>query len=92
MLTKEELISFEKEIEKLYLDAKIRAPVHFSKGNENALINIFNIINKEDWVFSTHRSHYHALLKGMDRDWLRKEILEQRSIHIYNEEFNFFSS
>lgn len=92
MVNKEDLIQFEEEVKELFLDAKIRSPVHLSKGNEDALIKIFQRINKGDWVFSTHRSHYHTLLKGVDREWLRKEILENRSIHICNREHNFFSS
>ena len=92
MITKEELIQFEEEMKDLFLDKKIRAPVHLSGGNEEQLIEIFKHVKKDDWIFSTHRSHYHALLKGIDPKWLKQEILEQRSIHIYNKEYKFFSS
>lgn len=92
MLTKEELLKFEEEIKDLFLDKKILAPVHLSGGNEDQLIKIFKDVKKQDWVFSTHRSHYHALLKGVDKEWLKSEILEKRSIHIHNKECNFFSS
>ncbi len=94
MVSKEELIQFEKEIEDLFLDRKILSPIHLSKGNEDELIEVFKRykINKSDWVFSTHRSHHHALLKGIPREWLKQEILENRSIHIYNKEHNFFTS
>jgi len=92
MLSKKDLIEFEEEIKQLFLDAKIKAPVHLSVGSEKELIEIFKHINPNDWVFSTHRSHYHALLKGVDRDWLKKEILANRSIHINNKEHKFFSS
>ncbi len=91
-MNKEELIRFEEEIKQLFLDRRIKSPVHLSVGSENSLIEIFRKVRKTDWVFSTHRSHYHALLKGIDKTWLRNEILENRSIHIYNEEHNFFSS
>lgn len=91
-MDKQSLISFEEEIKGLFLEAKIRAPVHLSRGNEEPLIEIFKQINKDDWVFSTHRSHYHALLKGIDPDWLRNEILAGRSIHLNNKEHNFFTS
>jgi len=94
MISKDELIAFETEIANLFLEKKIRAPIHLSKGNEDQLIEIFRNyeIGKDDWVFSTHRSHYHALLKGIPKDWLRQEILYNRSIHIFNKEYNFFSS
>ena len=88
----EDLIGFEEEIKQLFLDAKIKSPVHLASGSERELIKIFKNIKKDDWVFSTHRSHYHALLKGIDREWLKNEILANRSIHINNKEHKFFSS
>ena len=94
MVSKEELLQFEEEIAQLFLEKKIRFPIHLSKGNEDQLIEIFNRfqIGKDDWVFSTHRSHYHALLKGIPKEWLRDEILAGNSIHINNKEHNFFTS
>ena len=92
LMTKNELISFEDEIAEVFQDGKIHAPVHFSGGNEDSLIEIFKMIKEEDWVFSTHRSHYHALLKGVDREWLKKEILEGRSICLNCSEHHFFTS
>jgi len=91
-MTKQELIDFETEIKDLFLDAKIRAPIHLSGGNEDALIEIFKLIKPEDWVLSTHRSHYHALLKGIDKEWIKSEILAGRSIDLSNREHKFLSS
>ena len=50
------------------------------------------IIKKSDWVFSTWRSHYHALLKGVPSEWVEQEILEGRSITLVNKEEKFYSS
>lgn len=91
-LSKEELVAFEKEIEKEWLDGNILAPVHFSGGNEEQLIEIFKDVKKDDWIFSTHRSHYHALLKGIPKEFVKKEILECRSIHLNNREHKFLTS
>lgn len=91
-MNKEQLIAFEEEIKQLFLDKRIRAPIHLSRGNEEPLLEIFKEVNPEDWVFSTHRSHYHALLKGISSEWLKQEILEGRSISIFNKEHRFFSS
>lgn len=91
-MTKDELIQFEEEIASLFEAGKIRSPVHLSRGNENDLIEIFQQIKSTDWVFSTHRSHYHALLKGIPSDWLKAEILKNRSITINNAKYKFFSS
>lgn len=91
-MTKKELQSFTNEIIDLFNQGKIHSPVHLSLGNEEQLIKIFEAVKSEDWVFSTHRSHYHALLKSIDREWLKSEILANRSIHINNAKHKFFSS
>ena len=91
-MTKEELIAFEEEIKDLFLAGKIKAPIHLSRGNEEPLIEIFKEVLPEDWVFSTHRSHLHALLKGIDPEWVENEILAGKSIHLNNKEHRFFTS
>lgn len=83
----EKLIKFEEEIAKLYEAAKIRSPIHLSKGNEKKLIRIFKDFKDGDWVFSTHRSHYHWLLSGRDREELKQQILEGHSMHIFGDKF-----
>jgi pyruvate dehydrogenase E1 component alpha subunit len=66
--------------------------VHLSNGNEIPLIEVFKRIRKTDWVFSTWRSHYHALLKGIDPKWIEDEILAGRSITLCNIDEKFYSS
>ena len=88
----DELIHFEKKIAEYWESGKIRGPIHLSDGNEIPLIEIFKRITKNDWVFSTWRSHYHALLKGIDPNWIEQEILEGRSITIVNKNEKFYSS
>lgn len=92
MISKEELINFEEEIKELFLAGKIRAPIHLSRGNEDQLIEIFKEVKAEDWIFSTHRNHYHALLKGIPKEWLKQEIIAGRSMHINNKRYKFFTS
>lgn len=91
-MTKEDLIAFETDIADLFEQGKIHAPVHLHGGNEDDLIEIFKNIKSTDWVFSTHRSHYHALLKGIPPEWLKEEILAGHSITLNNAEYKFFSS
>jgi len=91
-VNEEDLIAFETEIAGLFEAGKIRAPIHLSDGNELDLINIFENIKPDDWVFSNHRSHYHALLKGIPKDWLRDEIIAGHSITINNAQYRFYSS
>ena len=90
--TKEELMDFEKKIENMYKEGKILAPVHLSGGNEEQLIEIFREVSEEDWVFSSYRSHYQALLKGIPKEWLEKEIVEGRSMFIMSDKYKFYSS
>ena len=92
MIDKDGLIAFEADIARLFEQAKIPSPCHLSGGNEDALIEIFQNIKPIDLCFSTHRSHYHALLKGIPPDRLKAEILANHSITINNAEYKFFSS
>jgi pyruvate dehydrogenase E1 component alpha subunit len=86
------LIQFERKMADHWESGKVRGPIHLSGGNEDQLIEIFKRVKKSDWVFSTWRSHYHALLKGVPSEWLEQEILEGRSITIINKEEKFYSS
>jgi len=92
-MNKESLIAFEKRIEKLFLNKQIKFPVHFSgEGNEEFLINLFKNIDTDDYVFSNHRNHYHALLKGISGEELEYQIVNNGSMHIYSKEHKFFTS
>ena len=91
-MTKEDLIAFETEMCDVFCAGKIRAPVHLSDGNEDQLIGIFKKVKRTDWVFSTWRSHYHALLHGISRDWLKQEIMDGRSITVNKPDQRFFAS
>jgi pyruvate dehydrogenase E1 component alpha subunit len=86
------LIQFERKMADHWESGKVRGPIHLSGGNEDELIEIFKYIKKTDWVFSTWRSHYHALLKGVPSEWLEEEILDGRSITIVNQKERFYSS
>jgi pyruvate dehydrogenase E1 component alpha subunit len=92
MINKKTLINFEIDIKKIYEAGKIKAPIHLSGNNEEVLIKIFKKIKINDWVFSTWRNHYHALLKGIPIDWLKKEIIAGRSMGINNIKYKFYSS
>ena len=71
--SKQDLIDFENDIISHWENGKIRGPIHLSNGNEKELIKIFTKIGVEDWVFSTWRSHYHALLHGMEPETLKEK-------------------
>ena len=92
LLTKKDLIAFEGKVKKYYEDAKITAPVHLSKGNEKELLEIFQYVHSDDWVFSSWRNHYHALLHGLDQDLLMDDIIEGRSMSTNSIKPKFYSS
>ena len=91
-MNKKELIEFENWVVETYKEGKLRSPVHLSGGNEDQVIEIFKTIKPDDWIFSTYRSHYHALLKGVPEEWLKQWILDNKSIHVMNKEYKFFTS
>ena len=87
-----DLINFEDKVKKIYETGKILAPIHLSRGNEKELIEIFSYINKDDWVFSSWRNHYHALLHGISPNKLSKLILKGKSMGIISKKPKFYSS
>ena len=91
-LTKSDLISFEEEVKLRYERGEIKAPVHLSKGNEEQLIEIFQYVHPEDWVFSTWRNHYHSLLHGIPQDRLMNLIIRGRSMSIHSKEYRMYTS
>jgi pyruvate dehydrogenase E1 component alpha subunit len=90
--TKDELISFEDEIADYFNNAMIKAPIHLYYGNEDKMIEIFKNINKNDWVFCTWRSHYQCLLKGVDKETIKRDILDGKSITLCYPSHNIYSS
>ena len=90
--TKEKLIRFERMIADHWEAGRIKGPVHLSGGNEDDLIEIFKRVKETDWVFSTWRSHYHWLLKGISADYAEGLILEGKSITMVDEENKFYAS
>jgi len=100
-MTKKELIEFELSLSKRWQKGDIRCPLHLSGGNEEQLIRIFKRIQKDDYVFSTHRNHYHYLLHTGNVEDLREEVLGTeygvaggwgRSMCVVDRAHNFFST
>ena len=91
-MTEQELKDFETEISDLFEQGKIHGPVHLSDGNESALIDIFQYVHPEDWVFSTWRNHYHALLHGVPKEYVKDKIMQSKSMNLHHPGYNFFTS
>lgn len=91
-MTRDDLVRFETEVKDLWESGQLPSLVHLCGGNEGQLIDIFNEIKPGDWVFSTHRTHYHALLSGIAPELLKQTILHGDSMFVYSKQFNFLCS
>lgn len=62
MITAAELIATEEEIRRLWEAGELPYLIHLQGGNEKEIIEIFKDIKPTDWVFASHRCHWHWLL------------------------------
>ena len=91
-ITVDDLKSFEEEVKVVYEAGGIKAPVHLAGGNEQNLIDIFQYVHKDDWVFASWRNHYHALLHGIPRDTLMDLVVRGKSMSVYSKEPKLYTS
>ena len=91
-ITKQELIDFENKVGEIFEEGNLPYLMHFCGGNEDQLIEIFKNISDDDYVLSTHRTHYHYLLKGGSQEDLIQKIKDGDSMFIFNRKINFLSS
>jgi len=91
-ITPEELIDFETKVKDAYEAGDVKGPIHLAKNNETQLIEIFQYIDKDDWVFVPWRNHYQALLHGVDETKLFESVCNGNSMHTNNVKPNFYSS
>jgi TPP-dependent pyruvate/acetoin dehydrogenase alpha subunit len=65
---------FEEKIVSVYCDQDMKTPVHLYIGQEAVAAGVCANLRKEDYIFSTHRSHGHYLAKGGDIKRLMAEL------------------
>ncbi len=92
MMTPAQLIAFEDRVAATFNAGRIRAPVHLYSGNEEQMIEVFQDVAPQDWVFCSWRSHYQCLLKGVPEDEVFAEIMAGRSISLCFPEHRVYSS
>ena len=90
--TEQELIDFETNVAEVLSSGVIKSPVHLYDGNEKQIINVFENISDEDWIFCTWRSHYQCLLKGVPPETLMNDIKSGKSITLCYPEYKIYSS
>ena len=64
----------EKVAELLQPESDIQCPVHLYTGQEAVAAGVCANLRKDDYVFSTHRSHGHYIAKGGDTKALMAEL------------------
>jgi len=90
--TVESLKEFESQVADIFNAGGIKAPVHLSDGNESTLIDIFQEVRQDDWIFCSWRSHYQCLLKGVPPEEVLSEVVAGRSISLGFPQYRIFSS
>lgn len=89
---KDGLIGFETKIKDLWENGELPFLLHLCGGNEGPLIDIAREFQNGDWIFSSHRSHYHYLLAGGLEERLMELIKDGRSMFVFDRKLNFFAS
>lgn len=64
----------EERVAELYPEQEMKCPVHLCTGQEAIAAGVCIHLEKEDTIFSTHRSHGHSVAKGMDLKPLVAEL------------------
>lgn len=65
---------FEDRTAELYPEQLIKCPVHLCIGQEAISAGVCAHLKKEDYIFSTHRSHGHCIAKGMELKSIAAEL------------------
>lgn len=81
--TRDTLIAFETRIREKWEAGELPCLLHLCGGNETQLLEIFQRIQPGDWVFSSHRNHYHALLAGVPEEFVEQRIMDGGSMFMF---------
>jgi len=65
---------FEEKIIEVYSLQDMKSPVHLCIGQEAIAAGVCAHLEREDYIFTTHRSHGHCLAKGVDPKELYAEF------------------
>lgn len=70
---------FEEKIIELYPEQEIKTPVHLYIGEEAIAAGVCANLEKDDYIFSTHRCHGHYIAKGGDLGGLMAELYGKKT-------------
>jgi pyruvate dehydrogenase E1 component alpha subunit len=65
---------FEERVNELYLQGRIPSTLHLYIGQEAVATGVCANLRQDDYAFSTHRPHGHALAKGVSPQTLMAEL------------------
>ena len=92
-MNREFLAGFTNSVAALFDAGSIPGPVHLNSDTQiEPLIEIFRDIKRTDYVLSTWRSTYHALLHGVPPERVLAEIVAGRSMQLHFPEHRFMTS
>ncbi|OGD19434.1 MAG: hypothetical protein A2W03_12735 [Candidatus Aminicenantes bacterium RBG_16_63_16] len=66
---------FEEKVKKLYNGGRVVGAIHLYIGQEAVAVGVCQALKKQDYVFSTHRGHGHAIAKGCDLGRMMAELM-----------------
>jgi TPP-dependent pyruvate/acetoin dehydrogenase alpha subunit len=66
--------AFEEKVSALYAARQVVGLLHLGIGQEAVAVGTCAELNRDDYVFGTHRSHGHAIAKGADINRLMAEL------------------
>ncbi len=70
---------FEERVAELLLEDEIKCPTHLYIGQEAIAAGVCANLQREDYVFSTHRSHGHYIAKGGNLKLMMAELYGKRT-------------
>lgn len=90
--TPEKLIAFEDRVKAAWESGDLPFLLHLNGGNEQQLLDLFEEIEEGDWIFCSHRNHYHSLLAGIPEERVFANIQAGGSMFSYSRSRRVFSS
>lgn len=66
---------FEEKVKELYNKGSIAGAIHLYIGQEAVAVGVCQALRDEDYVFSTHRGHGHAIAKTLDVKHIMAELM-----------------
>lgn len=70
---------FEETVEKYFLDGEIPGFIHLYIGEEAIATGVCTLLDKNDYIASTHRGHGHTIAKGADLNRVMAEIFGKKT-------------